>query len=324
MVSVLSLFALARDKFLMREAEGRVLRNPIEDDARTKALRERAELFAEAADSLPGPLNTLPALALLREANGAFCEVAVGRRGRASGGSFLANFRALKELVGAPPLFAQETVELVGEGSVAVWEALSFADQVKLRAQAEDLKKWLRAQAVSPSRTSIKKTRVRRVVILLALCLVAVGFLGRALFRSPNVALNKPVQLSGTFPQSTAPPDGSGAVNGIIEMTYGVHTNTNTHAWVQVDLLREHRLDKVVVHNRGEPRYQDEGLPLELSVSSDGQSYRQVARRTEHFTDFEPWVAETAGVVARFVRIRNEREAYVALTEIEVFGKPDR
>jgi hypothetical protein len=124
------------------------------------------------------------------------------------------------------------------------------------------------------------------------------------------------VTVSGRAPQSVAPADNSGVVNGEIEPNYGVHT-TFGNAWVMVDLQSPFRLAEARIHNRADGWF-GEGLPMTLQVSEDGKTFADVERRTEVFGSADPWVVQLGGRRARFVRVSSPK--YIALTEIEVLG----
>ena len=82
-----------------------------------------------------------------------------------------------------------------------------------------------------------------------------------------------------------------------------------------VDLEDVHPLSTIKVFNRADGWF-DEGLPLRLELSEDGQQWKEVERRPTHFSATDPWVVKPHGASARYVRVASDN--YVALTEMEI------
>lgn len=222
-----------------------------------------------------------------------------------------------------PEGFEQACEALAKSGRLVFDEVL--ADTLRQqRARVESTLRWARAQVES---RTLFEIRVAKTVRLSAAALVTIGLLlglvywTGSLFRAPNVALHKPVAASSRYPGSTAPADNSAAVNGKFEATYGVHTNVEDNPWVEVDLQREYRITQVKIYNRGDG-YFDDILPAALELSSNGTDFAEVDRRTAPFSQSSPWVYTGHGEPARYVRVRcTKRPSYVALSEIQVYGK---
>jgi hypothetical protein len=89
---------------------------------------------------------------------------------------------------------------------------------------------------------------------------------------------------------------------------------------VVIDLLDTYRIQRVKVHNRLDGWY-DDCLPLVVELSTDGKTYADLARRDDHFDSDPPWIVEAGGQPARYVRVRVARKSYLALSEVEVFGR---
>jgi hypothetical protein len=62
--------------------------------------------------------------------------------------------------------------------------------------------------------------------------------------------------------------------------------------------------------------HQDREVPLVIEVSRDGQSYREIARKSHYF---EMWAQKIAPQPARYLRLRLLREQPLQLREIEVY-----
>jgi hypothetical protein len=77
-------------------------------------------------------------------------------------------------------------------------------------------------------------------------------------------------------------------------------------------------IHEVRVFGRAECCY-DQAIPLAIETSEDGDTYTEIARRTEPFTQYEPWVVSTGPIRARYVRLRTLRHSYLVLSELEVY-----
>jgi hypothetical protein len=78
----------------------------------------------------------------------------------------------------------------------------------------------------------------------------------------------------------------------------------------------------VKVYNRIDGWF-DDCLPLVVEFSIDGNTYKEIGRRTDHFGTNPPWVVDGRQQSARFVRLRVDRKSYLALSEVEIYGKPE-
>jgi hypothetical protein len=150
---------------------------------------------------------------------------------------------------------------------------------------------------------------------LVALALIVWFVIGR--LRTPNVALHKPVALSGVHPSAVFPPDG--LTDGVTGGSYGVHTNISELPWVSVDLQTVHVINKVKVYNRGDGWF-DDGLPLTVQLSVNGKDFVDVGTKTTTFSQVAPWTLTVAHKPARWVRVRGGAGKYLALSELEVFA----
>ena len=131
-----------------------------------------------------------------------------------------------------------------------------------------------------------------------------------------NVARGKPVQAPGYFAGS---PPGGALVNGEIESPFGSATVRAENAWFSVDLQADYAIAKVVVYNRSDP-FGRETTPFVVELSTDGKSYREVARLDDKSVPAQRWSFELHGQVARYVRVSKPDPRGLALSEIEVYG----
>jgi len=165
------------------------------------------------------------------------------------------------------------------------------------------------------TRGELKSSRYARIAGLTGLLALFIAALAWSLYR-PNLALRKPVTASSRHPASTAPADGSGLTNGIIEPTYGIQTAPGP-GWVLIDLQEIRSYAQVKIFNRRDALF-DAGLPMFLEISGDGLTYALVDTRTQPFSSSSPWIYNAPSAPAfRFVRIRSN--SLVALTEVEVY-----
>jgi len=218
---------------------------------------------------------------------------------------------------------AHELDRLEREGidvTVARW-ALSASASTQLDfASAEERRDALDAFVYATLRSIDARTpselvalRYGRVIAIgLMVALLAYHWLAANVFVH-NVALNKPVTVSGLNPASGP---ASGVVDGRTRGTFGVHTSEMPHPFVAIDLGHVYSVRRVRVFNRGDGWF-DDVLPLSLELSEDGSRYHEVARRTEHF---DVWDVPLDRAPARWVRVTKDN-GYITLNEIEVFAR---
>jgi hypothetical protein len=175
----------------------------------------------------------------------------------------------------------------------------------------------LRRRVEARSLEHVRATRWGRwaaVGLLLVWGLVAFA---RARLLPRDIALGKPVHPSS---QKQSPPDGQTIVDGDTGTSVGVHTSTEDNPNVVIDLEAPYWLSSIKVYNRMDGWF-DDCLPLVVEVSLDGKSYDEIARRETHFGTRPPWIVDVGGRPGRYVRLRVARKSYLALSEVEVFGK---
>ena len=127
------------------------------------------------------------------------------------------------------------------------------------------------------------------------------------------------MSVSSTHPGST--PNPPAFTDGLTSGSYAVHTAREENPWAQIDLGETYRINKVKIYNRGDGWF-DDGLPMTLEFSENGTDFTEIDKRTKSFGQRVPGMADRLGKKpARYVRIDGNRGGYVALNEIEVFGK---
>jgi hypothetical protein len=177
---------------------------------------------------------------------------------------------------------------------------------------------WLRDSIEPRTVTQIRRSRIARLVVLGVCALALLIWAGMSLFSPTNIALHKHVTTSSVHAQSTAPE--GGLTDGNTSGAYGVHTAVEQNPWVKIDLAATYELKKIKVYNRGDGWF-DESLPLTLELSENGTDFQVVDHRTTSFSQWSPWVYAANGKKARYILVRGAPGKFVALSEIEAFGK---
>ncbi len=127
----------------------------------------------------------------------------------------------------------------------------------------------------------------------------------------------------GTTPgKMTREIDASGAVDGVIDGTWGFHTEIEENPWWQVDLGGPVELGRVVLYNRCDgtgSRNQriivllsDEGKDFRQAYQHDGADFRG-------HSDDKPLEVDLAGQRTRFVRLQLPGRSYFHLDEVQVY-----
>lgn len=314
--------ASARDVLLLGNASRVVAGYPADSGPRLRVLARAARNRTFVADRALDDGHAGSALTLYRDA--ALFHMAA--RVLVDGGDVvpeaivadevLARFQAL--LLDRPPPGRPDALEVVSSLVRAAPTARDTAETVAKAQAARATVRWL-GTLVEPR--GVAELKVERRLRVGVAGLVAVALLAWAiasLFNTKNVALHKPVAISGVHPGAPVPP--AGLTDGVIVgVPFGVHTQVGDAPWVEVDLQALYRIDKVKVYNRGDGWF-DNGLPMVLQFSENHVDFIDVATRTTTFSQTKPWIARTGTKVARYVRLRGPRNMYVALSEVEVYG----
>lgn len=288
------------------------------------SMRRRIDVAGQLRESH----NAVVALCLYREAFPlAVAAIRLARTGEsdpapATGLAAVEALRALarEERIPGLPAAVDRAGQLLSQTDLLAFDGDSPSELLAKREVVADAMAWLARQVGRPSLLPVLGRRPRFALAAVAILAIFGAIIGAAVARhavvTRNLASGQPVTASSRHPRSVAPADNSGLVNGVIEPNYGIHTQIGRDSWVAVDLGDLYPIGIVRVHNRADSFF-DEGLPLRLDISEDGQTFTTVTQRTQHFTATDPWVADLGGRQARAVRIHSA--TYVALTELEVF-----
>jgi hypothetical protein len=143
-----------------------------------------------------------------------------------------------------------------------------------------------------------------------------------------NVALGKPVSASSTAWYTPAAPFAKDALYRVVdgrqrERSFAIHTELETKPWVEVDLGKPYRIDRVVAYPRTDCCFGEEQLPIVVELSKDNQRFEVVSRNSTPATVDFPWRFATGGVSARYVRISTDSKEprRVVIGELEVYGR---
>jgi hypothetical protein len=197
------------------------------------------------------------------------------------------------------------------------FDKLSPEDVERARWALDRAATMMRRKVESRSLEHVRATRWGRwaaVGLLVAWTLLAFA---RAKLLPRDIALGKPVHPSSQHGPMT---NGQSIVDGDTGTSVGVHTNTEDNPNVVIDLEAPYWLSTIKVYNRVDGWF-DDCLPLVVEVSLDDKTFTEIARRDTHFGTSPPWVVDVGGRPGRYVRLRVARKSYLALSEVEVFGK---
>lgn len=161
---------------------------------------------------------------------------------------------------------------------------------------------------------------------LVILCVSAAGVLGapRDQVRQDWLTQNA-VRWNGPGGAvATTVEDARGAVDGVIDGSWGFHTGLQESPWWQVDLEDTRRLSRIAVYNRCDGAA-DRVAGLCLLLSEDGESWREVFANDGAIfyghSDGKPLQVDL-DTVARYVRLTVPGVGFLHLDEVQVYG-PD-
>lgn len=119
--------------------------------------------------------------------------------------------------------------------------------------------------------------------------------------------------------------DAAGGCDGIIDGSWGFHTDRTSDPWWQVDLGTPQPIRRVVVWNRCQAP--ERSALLRVLLSSDGAQWQTVYQHHESvfygFTDQKPLTVELTNATARWVRIQLPGLEFLHLEEVQVYGAVD-
>lgn len=309
MTAVRAFLVGLREVFWLENAEERAR-------ALGTAERERRQRFSAAARArraVARKSSSAPvAVVLLRDA----LELAL-RAPHADGDFDLVTALERARLDTRMPNATSRVLELLVLDSPLAVDDLSFAEAESLREAFDDCVAAALGEARAPSVFSVRALRIGRALGAVLLVAWVVSSYVRTHFLVHNVALGKLVTSSPLRGESPTPDH---LVDGRTRGTYGLATTEVEHPFVDIDLEQTYVLDHVVVYNRGDGWF-DDSLPLVLSVSDNGVRFEEIARRDDHFVT---WRVDLGQRRERVVRLSMPHHGYIALNEVEVYGRAVR
>jgi hypothetical protein len=312
-----------REFFSLRGAERTVAAYEPAQQARVQA---HAAAAARRLSAGRRTLEDVPAASLMLDAVRHYLLAARAAQSRASTASTdEANGVDLaREL---PPLSADPTrPDAAPTDDARVREALAALDSLYLdRLPAEDAARlrgaldraagMLAGRVEARSLLNVRATRWGRRAAVAVVAAYGLWATAAAIWLPKNVARDKPVHAS-----SSRHGDGHELVDGEIATVPGLMTGVEESPSATIDLVDLYAIDEIRVYNRIDQSF-DDSLPMAVEVSVDGSLYRPLGRRDEHFSADPPWIVSGRHEAGRFVRIKALKRGYLALSEVEVYGK---
>jgi hypothetical protein len=184
----------------------------------------------------------------------------------------------------------------LGAGSPLYFDDLPAEDAALARSALERAASMLSRRVEARSVANVRGTRWGRWAALALVVAYVLLVALRAKLWPKNIARGKQVRASSSS---------SGDGHELVDV---------------IDLGREYRVDRIAVYNRVDGWF-DDCLPLVVELSVDGARYKEIARQDQHFGTAPPWTVDGRREAARYVRLRVARRGYLALSEVEVFGR---
>ncbi len=313
-----------REFFLLERAAEVSEKLGVSQRETVRSYHAAAKRLVSVAEDLRGPVQTPSALVLYQQGSFLYAVAYLmthDERVEPASLSPVEAFRRLDAAIAAdrrmpPPQFERARSMLTGTDPLEL-------DRVSLEQagrRIEDLAvaaRWLGRLEDPRSPLEIKAARIVRVLIGGAAGLALLVSLALLLLAPKNHALYRSAAASSTAFSTTA----SGVVDGGRKGPYGFHSQLEDSPWLSIDLGRAVEITRLKVFGRTDGHY-EQSIPLALEISDDGTSYREIASRTEPFSDHEPWVFQPSPPIpARHVRLRTTKRSYLVLSEVEVYGK---
>jgi F5/8 type C domain len=152
--------------------------------------------------------------------------------------------------------------------------------------------------------------RVGLAVLLLVGVLGGFVALRERLERGNDLSLGKPWVASSSYETVCSSP----SHRCDVAKSYFFHTLQESNPFIEIDLQQAQTFSKVRVLNR-QDCCAERAVPLVFEVSTDHKHWREVARKTETFDD---WQGHFPAVTARWVRFRVRRSSFLHLADVRV------
>jgi hypothetical protein len=317
MTPPLTALGSVREFFVLRRAERTVAAY---EPAQRGLVQAHAAAAGQRLAAARRTVPDVPAAVLLAEAVRHFLLAtrAAGDAGAASAADHAGELPPLPADPGRPdasPADDERVRAALATNDPLYFDRLSPVDAARSRAALERAASFLARGVEARSLVNVRATRWGRIAALGVVASYAVLSTAAAIWLPKNVALERPVH-----PSSTRHGDGHELVDGEVATVPGVLTNVEDSPSATIDLGEPYTLDKVRVYNRIDQAF-DDSLPLAVEISLDGAAYKMLERRDAHFSADPPWVITAHHEPARYVRLKVLKHGYLALSEVEVYGK---
>lgn len=218
----------------------------------------------------------------------------------------------LSTLAGGEQALAQLRAQLL-EPERHSFQALDQASQLALTASARRFAGALIAHLGAPDERLSRIERERWLRPLLALTAAAGVVLALVyVFAPKDVAVGK----SWVASSSDWGFEKIGSMDKFGNEDLLFHTNREDTPWVIIDLGAFERVRGIEVENRGSC-CQERAVPLIVELSTDGNTWQEVARRKKKF---QGWETRFRPQSARFVRLRVPRKTVFHLRRVRVLS----
>jgi len=111
--------------------------------------------------------------------------------------------------------------------------------------------------------------------------------------------------------------DSSVGVDGDREGDFGFITNTQEHAWWQIDLGAEETIGEIVFYKM-KGQYSKNAIPFDVLLSQDGKNWFLMRPVEKNEVD-NCWRVSVPGIKARFVHLQTRLFGLLALSEVEIY-----
>jgi hypothetical protein len=193
---------------------------------------------------------------------------------------------------------------------------LPLEQQAQLARALRRLAEGLLAQVELPQRAAdvIIIQRISRIALVFAMVgiIVALSLVGREVLEARNdLARDRPWRASSLYfnPGCVSPSQSCPE-----SPNYFVHTNTDEPAWVEFDLGKVQSISALRIDNRKECCF-ERAAPLTVEVSTDGKTWKEVARRKNQFNTWRP---SFPTVQARKVRVVLPKRGILHLSRVRI------
>jgi len=218
----------------------------------------------------------------------------------------------------APPSDLALALALLRDPDPLRVDRLSLTERDASVAALERALGWVRTGYEPRATLELRRLRWFRLVGS-AVLVVLVGVALVVFWSRPaNVGHGKAVRASSRA-SGSAPV--SALLDGVRGTSAGFRTSREAMPWVELDLLREHELDEIVVYPSGTSA-ERAFLPLTIEIARERNVWHELAVAERSFSELSPWRVRADGERARYVRILGASGRVLALSEVEVYGEP--